>query len=191
MRSANRTFRKTFALAAVALLLLVSQPAETRARVAQEQPKPFVISSLGSHFGVQVAVVGTYTVSEKYVDVYVEQLLIRVSEHCPYQGRRFVNTILVGLATTGKRGGWEVENRSLPVFVEHVMGPREEHRLAGLRFQIPRNEGTDLSKRWLVVETEETSLDVPDADPDKTGYAFAHSCRTLFASPCAKTDAAR
>jgi hypothetical protein len=120
--------------------------------------------------------------------VYVERILIRVSEHCPYQGRRFINTLLFGLGTTGKRGGWEMENRSLPVFVEQVMAPRDEHRLAGLRFRIPRNEGADLSKRWLVVETEETSIDVPDGDPDKTGYAFAHSCRTLFASPCPETQ---
>jgi hypothetical protein len=77
-----------------------------------------------------------------------------------------------------------MENRSLPVFVEHVMGPREEHRLVNLRFQIPRSEGTDLSKRWLVVETEETSVDVPDHERDEKGFAFAHSCRSLFASPC-------
>src|SRR5215213_8847946 len=128
MRSADRTFRKTFALAAAALLLLVSQPAVTRARVVQGEQKPFVISSLGTAFAVQVAVVGTYTVSEKYVEVHVERLLIRVSEHCPYQGRRFIDTLVVGLATTARRGGWEMENRSLPVFVEHVMGPREEHR---------------------------------------------------------------
>lgn len=187
MRSADMTFRKTFALAAVALLLLVSQPAETRARVVQEQPKPFAISSLGTAFGVQVTVVGTYTISEKHVDVYVERLFIRVSEHCPYQGRRFINTLVVGLATNSKRGGWEIENRSLPIFVEHVMAPREEHRLVGLQFQIPRNEGTDLSKRWLVVATEEMSVDVPDQEKDEVGYHFAHSCRTLFASPCAET----
>ena len=184
MRSDDRTFRRTFALAAAAALLLVSPPALTRARAAQAEQKPFVISSLGTAFGVQVSVVGTYAVSEDYVEVSVERALIRVSEHCPYQGRRFVNTMLVGLATTSRRGGWEMENRSLPVFVERVLGPREEYRLAGLQFRIPRNAGTDLSKRWLAVETEETSLDVPDHEKDEKGYAFAHSCRTLFASPC-------
>ena len=64
MRSADRTFRRTFALAAVALLLLASQPALTTARAAQAEQKPFVISSLGTAFAVQVAAVGTYTVSE-------------------------------------------------------------------------------------------------------------------------------
>ena len=189
MSPADRTFKRAFALVAVAALLLVSQPTATRARGAQEGPQqqPFVISSLGTAFAVQVAVVGTYTVSEDYVDVHVERLLIRVSEHCPYKGRRFINTLVVGLATTSPRGGWEIENRGLPVFVEHVMGPREEHRLVNLQFRIPRSEGTDLSKRWLVVDTEEISLDVPDGDPEAKGYAFAHSCRTLFASPCAET----
>lgn len=187
MRSADRTFRKRFALATVAALLLVSLPSETRARAAQAQPKPFAISSRGTPFAVQVSLVGTYTVNETYVEVTVERGLIHVSEHCPYQGRRFINTMVVGLATTTPSGRWELENRSLPVFVERVLGPREEYRLAGLQFQIPRNAGTDLSKRWLVVETEETALDLPDGDPDMKGYALAHSCRTLFASPCAET----
>ena len=187
MRSDNRTFRKTFALAAVALLLLVSQPSLTRARAAQEQPKPFVISSLGTPFAVQVKLEGTYTVNESYVEVNVERAYVYVSEHCPYKGRRFIDTMLVGLATTTLRGRWDIESRSLPVFVERVMGPREEYRLAGLQFRIPRNAGTDLSKRWLVVVTEETALDLPDGDPDMKGYALAHSCRTLFASPCAET----
>ena len=188
MRSADRTFRKTFALAAAAVLLLVSQPALTRARAAQEQqPQPFVISSFGTPFAVQLTVVGTYAVSEDYVDVNVESVLIRVSEHCPYQGRRSIDTLLIGLATTTPSGRWDIENRSLPVPVEHVMKPREEYRLAGLQFRIPRNEGTELSKRWLVVVTEETALDVPAGDPEAKGYALAHSCRTLFASPCAQT----
>lgn len=187
MNSAGRTFRRTFALAVAAALLLVSHPAATRARVAQEQPpQPFTISSLGTAFAVQVTVVGTYTVSENYVDVNVERVLIRVSEHCPYQGRRFINTLVVGLATNTPSGRWDIENRSLPVFVERVMGPRDEYRLAGLQFRIPRNEGTELSKRWLVVMTEETALDVPDHERDEKGYAIAHSCRTLFASPCAE-----
>jgi len=186
MRTADRTFQKTFALAAVAALLLVSQPADARARGARGQQKPFVISSLGTPFGVQVAVVGTYAVNETYVEVNVERALIYVSEHCPYQGRRFVNTIAVGLATNNPSGRWEIENRSLPVFVERVLAPRAEYRLAGLRFQIPRNAGADLSKRWLVVETEETAPDLPAGERDEKGYAFAHSCRNLFASPCAE-----
>lgn len=189
MNSAGRTFRRTFALATAAALLLVSHPSGTRARGAQEPPpQPFSISSLGTAFAVQVTVEGTYTVGENYVDVSVERALIRVSEHCPYQGRRFINTMVVGLATTTPNGRWDIENRSLPVFVERVLGPRDEYRLAGLQFRIPRNEGTELSKRWLVVVTEETALDVPDHERDEKGYAIAHSCRHLFASPCAQPE---
>lgn len=181
MKPAGNTFRKRFALALVAALMLASQPAESRARVARRQNVPFTISSLGSAFGVQVKLSGTYTVSEKYVEVHVERVLIYVSEHCPYQGRRLVNTLLVGLAKKPPRGGWEMESRSLPVFVEQVLSPREEHRLAGLRFQIPRNAKTELSGRWLVVEAEEISLDGTDEDGGVKGYAFAHSRRDLFA----------
>ena len=187
MRSANRIFKKTFALAAVVALLL-SQPAGTGARGARQQKAPFTISSLGTPFGVQVKVEGTYTVNENYVEVSVDRAFIYVSEHCPYQGRRFVNTLAVGLATNTPRGSWEIENRSLPLPVEHVMRPREEYKLAGLRFQIPRSAGTDLTKRWLVVETEEIDLDVPDDERDVKGYAFAHSRRNLFANPAEEPE---
>ena len=183
MKPAVNSFKKTFALAAVVALLLLSQPSDTGARGTRQQKAPFTISSLGTPFGVQVKVEGTYTVNENYVEVSVDRALVYVSEHCPYQGRRFVNTLAVGLATNTPRGSWEIENRSLPLPVEHVLSPREEYKLAGLRFQIPRSAGTDLTKRWLVVETEEIDLDVPDDERDVKGYAFAHSRRNLFANP--------
>lgn len=182
MSSADNAFRKTFALAAVALLLM-SQPAESRARRARQQRVPFTISSLGTAFGVQLKVEGTYTVGETQVEVNVERALVYVSEHCPYQGRRFVRTLSVGLATTTPRGRWDIENRSLPVFVEREMRPREEHDLAGLHFRIPRSEGADLTKRWLVVEAEDMALDLPEGERDRQGYAYAHSRRNIFADP--------
>jgi hypothetical protein len=182
MRSADRTFRKAFALAAAVALLAASRPAESRPLGAPPQSVPFTISSLGSAFGVQLKVEGTYKVYETYVEVNVERALIYVSEDCPYQGRRYVNKLSVGLATTTPRGRWDVENRGLPVFVERLMKPRDECRLAGLYFQIPRSEGTDLSQRWLVVEAEETSVDLPDDTKEAlTGYHFAHSRRNIFA----------
>jgi hypothetical protein len=182
MRSAERIFKKTFALAAVAALL-VSQPAAAEKHGARWQNVPFTISSLGTAFGVQVKVEGTYTVYETYVEVNVARALIHVSEHCPYQGRRLVNTLSVGLAAKSTRGPWEIENRSLPFTVEQVLRPREEYKLSDLSFQIPRGAGTDITQRWLVVEAEDTALDLPDGDPDTTGYAFAHSRRDLFAQP--------
>ncbi|MDT5270824.1 MAG: hypothetical protein QOH49_3010 [Acidobacteriota bacterium] len=182
MKSAANSFKKTFALAAV-VALLIWQPADTSARGARQQKTPFKISSLGTPFGVQVELEGTYVVNEHYVEVSVDRALVYVNEHCPYQGRRLVNTLIVGLATNTPRGSWEIENRSLPIVVERVMSPREEYRLAGLYFQIPRNVGADLTKRWLVVEAEDIALDVPNNDPDKKGYAFAHSRRNLFANP--------
>lgn len=183
MKPADRTFKKTFALAFVAALLL-SQPAPANARAARQQNMPFTISSLGTPFGVQVKFEGTYTVNETYVEVNVERALIYVSEHCPYQGRRYVNKMSVGLATTDTpRGRWDIETRSLPVFVERVLKPRDEYRLAGLYFQVPRSEGADLSKRWFVVQIEETSIDLPDDAKEASGYALAHSRRNIFAEP--------
>lgn len=184
MKTAGRPLKRTFALVAVAALLLAAQPSSSRARGARQEKQnvPFTISSLGTPFGVQMRLEGTYTVNETYVEVEVERASLYVSEHCPYQGRRFVSTLVVGLATKGRRSLWEIENRSLPVYVERVLSPRDEYKLAGLHFQIPRSADTDLSQRWLVVEAEETSLDMPNNDPDRTGYHLAHSRRDIFAA---------
>ena len=186
MRPTNDSFGKGLALAAVAALLL-SQAAVSQAQAPAPQNVPFKISSLGTPFAVQVEMEGTYTVNENYVEVSVERAYIYVSEKCPYQGRRLINSFIIGLGTVTPSGRWDFENRSLPVFVERVMSPREEYRLAGLHFQIPRSAGTDLTKRWLIVQTEETALDLPDGDPDEKGYAIAHSRRDLFAAPGAPT----
>lgn len=187
MKTALQAFGKTFALAFVAALLLLAQAADASAQAMLWQKGAFKVSSLNSPFGVRMEVEGTYTVNENYVEVNVERALIYVSEHCPYQGRRLINTLSVALGapTTRAPGSWEIENRSLPLVVERVMSPRDEYRLAGLHFQIPRSEGADMTKRWLIFETEELALDTPR--PDEKGYAFAHSCRSLFASPCAES----
>jgi hypothetical protein len=188
MKPAVNSYRKAFALVSAVALLVVSLPAQSRAQAgAVGQKAPFTISSLGTPFGVQVKFEGTYTVNDTYVEVDVERAFIYVSEHCPYKGRRFVNTLVVGLATKTPSGRWDIETKSLPAYVERVMAPRDEYKLAGLHFQIPRNAGTDLSERWLVVVTEETSLDLPDHDSEAEGYHLAHSRRDIFSAP----DAAR
>ncbi|HEX8338820.1 MAG TPA: hypothetical protein VF621_19025 [Pyrinomonadaceae bacterium] len=191
MKTAHGPFGKTLALAAAAaLLLLLAQPPDASAQAAPRQTGAFKVSSLKSPFGVQLEVEGTYTVNEDYVEVSVDRALIYVSERCPYQGRRLVTTLSVGLgaATPRGAGSWEIENRSLPLAVDRVLSPREEYRLAGLRFQIPRNEGADLTKRWLIFETEELALDAPEPERDVKGYAYAHSGRCLFAHPCGEAE---
>lgn len=182
MKTALKLFGKTFALAACAALLALSHAADVR---AQGEPRPsvaFKVSSLGSPFGVQMEVEGTYTVNETYVEVNVERALIYVSEHCPYQGRRFVNALSVGLGAKAPRDSWKIESRGLPASVERTLSPGDEYRLAGLHFRIPRGEGADLSRRWLVFETEEFDLDAPEREVK--GYAYAHSGRCIFTSPC-------
>ena len=185
MKSLANSFTKAFTLAAALALLLLSQPAESRTQGAAQQTGPLKISSRGTPFGVQVEMEGTYTVNEYYVEVNVEKAVIYVSEHCPYKGRRVINTLAVGLARQDGPGrAWNIENRSLPLVVERVMRPGDEYKLAGLYFQIPRDAAADLSKRWLVVETEELALDVPEESRNRKGYAFAHSCRCIFVNPC-------
>jgi hypothetical protein len=184
MKTALGRFGKTFALAAFAALLTLSHSAGVRAQGVPRQSGSFKVSSLNSPFGVQLEVEGTYTVNETYVEVNVERALIYVSERCPYQGRRFVSALSVGLGAKTPSGRWEIENRSLPLVVERTLSPREEYRLAGLHFQIPRSEGADMTRRWLIFETEELDLDADADERDVKGYAYAHSRGCVFTSSC-------
>lgn len=176
------SFTKALALAAT-LALPLSLPAESRAQAADERTGPLKISSRGSAFGVQVEVEGTFYVREHHVEVNIDRAVIYVSDHCPYKGRRVVHTLTLGLATAVTRGSWDIESRGVPLVIERVMRPGDEYTLNGLHFQIPRREAADLSGRWLVVQTEELALDVPEEKRDQKGYAFAHSCRCIFRDP--------
>jgi hypothetical protein len=64
-------------------------------------------------------------------------------------------------------------------FLEQVMSPGDMHSLGELYFDIPKDNSIDLSKHWLVVQMEDTVLDIPE-ERRRKGYAFAHSCRDIF-----------
>ena len=139
---------------------------------------PFHISSRGSAFGVQGEFEGTYRITDSSVEVYVRKGSLYVSEHCPYQGRRRINYIKFGLWNQDA-ARWRIQNSASPLYLYLEMSPRDEHLLSDLHFTLPKESGTDLAKRWLVVEIQEDALDAP-ADENTKGYALVHSCKDIF-----------
>lgn len=164
-------------LAVVVLLVLV--PLSKAQDAGEPEAKRFTISSLNTPFAVQADFEGEYRIYPNMIELKVTKADIRVSEHCPYQGRRLLSSVKVGLATTTDDKRWKIAiiGREFPI--ERVVQPRDSFSLGELYFHIPVENSIDLSKHWLVVKIEDTPLDVAEEERGK-GYAFAHSRRDLF-----------
>jgi hypothetical protein len=163
------------AIKLVLLLLLGMSPAVAQS-TDEREAKPFHITSRGTAYGVQGEFEGTYRVSDSSIDVYVSKATLYVSDHPPYQGRRRINSFTFGLWNE-EATGWKNENRAPPIYVYVVMNPREEHLMFDLRFSLPVESSLDLTKRSLVVEIQEDTLDAPLKG---SGYAFVHGCPNMF-----------
>ena len=59
------------------------------------------------------------------------------------------------------------------------MTPGDEYTLDSIQFSIPKEETTDLSRQWFVVQMDDLALDPPNGRLVE-GFAFAHSCRDIF-----------
>ena len=160
--------------------LLLGTSAAYAQSVAESDGKPFHFSSRGSPFGLQAEFEGTYRVYDSSIEVYVSKATLYVSEHCPYQGRRQVNYIKFGL--WNQDGPKRVQNSSAPLYLSIIMSPREEHTITDLHFSLPKERTLDLEKRSFVVEMQEDAVDLAPLDYGKKGFAYAHSCKDIFAS---------
>jgi hypothetical protein len=165
-------------LVPLVFLLAVSPFAAAQDGGAAEA-RPFSISSLNTPFAMQLHADGEYRVYPDRIELRVTRADIRISEHCPYKGRRLLSALKFGLATHTEDGRWTIADGGQDFFLEQVMSPGDTHGLGELYFHIPKDDSIDLSKHWLVVQMEDTTLDVPEQRRRK-GYAFAHSCRDIF-----------
>ena len=173
-------------LKVIVTLLLLGISSVYAQSVDESEATPFHISSRGSAFGVQGEFAGTYRVSDSSIEVYVSKATLYVSEHCPYQGRRRINYITLGLWNQ-EASQSRLANRAEALHLYVVMSPREEHVMSDLRFSLPMDSTVDLAKRLLVVEIQEDTLDGP-AQSGK-GYAYVHSCPDIFVKkPHSATD---
>lgn len=141
--------------------------------------KPFSVSSLNTPFAMQGDFEGEYRIYPDRIELKITKANIRISEHCPYKGRRLLSAVKFGLATSTENKRWKIAHESPEFFLEQIMSPGDQHSLGEMYFYIPRDDSVDLSKHWLVVRMEDNVLDVPE-ERKRKGYAFAHSCRDIF-----------
>ena len=164
------------ALAALSILI----PSVNRVHASQDlEPTAFHISSFGTGFAMQGKFEGQYRVYPDTIEVTVSRASIRISDHCPYKGRRMLASVRFGIATCIDEKRWKTVSKSKEFPVERVMSPGDEFDLDVIQFSIPKEEATDLTKHWFVVELEDVVLDLPERER-KPGYAYAHSRRDIF-----------
>jgi len=141
------------------------------------ESQPLKISSLNTPFAVQSQFSGKFKVYPSAIALEFEKSLITVSEHCPYKGRRLLTTLKVSLATSTDKG-WKLVGSAPTIPIQQVLKANDSIDLGELNVLIPLTEPLELSKYWLVLQIEETSLDGDLESP--TGVSFAHSDRQIF-----------
>ena len=165
-------------VALAAMLLLCACAGRAQESVAPEAV-PFHFSSFDTGFAMQGDFEGEYRVYPHSIEVSLSKAVIRISEHCPYKGRREFAALSFRLATTTPDGKWDMDFESQKFFVSRIMTPGDEYTLGPVHFSIPKEETTDLSKHWFVVQMDDNALDLPSGG-QSAGFAFAHSCKDIF-----------
>lgn len=164
---------------ALVVALLLCAAGDVKAQAAGEpEAVPLRISSLNSPFAMQGDFEGEFRVYDEGVEVRLARGLVRISDHCPYKGRRVFGALTFALATATEKG-WKMVSASPKFWVERVMLPNDEYQLGPISFWIPKEADVDLSKHWLVVRMDDIALDVAGKEP-RDGYAYAQSCRDIF-----------
>jgi hypothetical protein len=175
-------FRKEYpvkfliSLIAVAFLATPAQLAPGNAPDA----RPFRISSIGTAFGVQALVDGDYVIEGDRLRLRISKAEIRVSEHCPYKGRRQLSQLRIGLGTRVEGRSWKIDQKGQSFLLSNVMSPGDKFEFSDVYLDIPLDPSIDLSTHWLVLQIEEIALDLPSDKGDRKGYAFAHSACDVF-----------
>jgi hypothetical protein len=142
---------------------------------------PFQISSTNDSFFAMVGTFdGKYRVYPDFIEITVTKATIYLRNNSPYKGRINLNYVTFSLGTDTPKG-WNTVNKSPSLPLNRVMKPGDTYTFNSARFLIPKNGSTELSKHWLVVEIEETSLDGEYAGTSP-GYSYAHSQRNIFSS---------
>ena len=162
------------------LFLLVSSPIAKAQVASQSNPLAFTMSSVNTGFGLQGEFEGKYRIYPDRVEVWFTKADIAASKDCPYQGRRLLTALKIGLATNTENKAWKIAYPSEQFAVGQVISIGETHQLGEFELTIPLNDKIDLSRYWLVVQLEANALDLPEAS-GRIGYYYAHSRCDIFA----------
>jgi len=161
------------------LVSLMAVSFSTRGNVARAADSHFNISSFDTPFAMQGEFEGEYVVFPNRIEIRVTKTNIRIGEHCPYKGRRLLSGVSFGLATNTDNKKWKIAYRGSEYLLEQIMRPGDAVSLGDLYFVIPIDGTIDLSKYWLVVQMNDTALDVPKQEL-VAGFAYAHSSKDIF-----------
>lgn len=167
----------------LAALLLLYPFANKSQASTEPQAVPFHISSFDTPFAMQGDFEGEYRVYPNSIEISLSKAVIRISEHCPYKGRRDFTALGMILATDGPNGKADKRLKSQKHIVGRIMYPGDEYSLGTVNFSIPKEETTDLSKHWLVIYMDELVLDHPKKQEPMQGFSLAISCRDIFSQP--------
>lgn len=167
----------------LAALLLLYPFANKSEASPEPQAVAFHISSFNTPFAMQGDFEGEYRVYPTSVEVSLSKAVIRISEHCPYKGRREFSAFGIIMASDGANGKWNKRFKSQKHVVGRIMYPGDEYALGTVNFSIPKEETTDLSKHWLVFYMDELVLDHPKKTEPMQGFSLAVSCRDFFTRP--------
>src|SRR4051794_19307962 len=94
-------------LSLLSVLLIVPSVVHAQEPVAHIT-MPLHISSLHTAFGVRGDFTGEYQIYPDTIKVILTQSYLTVSTTCPYQGRRHIGFIQIGLATALEERKWDV-----------------------------------------------------------------------------------
>jgi hypothetical protein len=179
LRTAKEKKMKLTLIALVVMLLLY--PLMGRAQDASEpEAIPFHITSYNTPFAMQGDFEGEYRVYPTSIEVSLSKAVIRISEHCPYKGRREFGGLGFILASEGANGKVDKRFKSQKLVVGRIMNPGDEYSLGSIHFSIPKEETTDLSKHWFAIWMDDLVLDHPTKRNPVQGFSLAISCKDIF-----------
>lgn len=139
---------------------------------------PFLISTLGERWTVEVEFEGTARVVDDRLEIVVPRAVVR----SPVADPRFrPGALQFGLAFAIPEGGWDVRRRSNDIAIASVLPPGSTLAKDTLRFTIALPPTLNLSRHWLVVTASGTRQE--DDGRFARGFSHAHSRRDLFSRP--------
>ncbi|MGI8786818.1 MAG: hypothetical protein ACR2HG_03520 [Pyrinomonadaceae bacterium] len=139
----------------------------------------FHISSFNSPFAMQGDFEGELRILSDSIEVSLTKADVCLIENPIYKGSRNFVYLKFDLATTTDGGKWKIIERSKEFSVNKIMNPGDDYSIKTAFFSIPKDEATDLSKYWIVVEIGDSLLYPIDDEPVE-GFAYAHSFRDIF-----------
>lgn len=143
-------------------------------------PTNFEMSSLNDKFFIATGLYrGEFQIYNEFIEVNINNGLIKISNHPEHKGTPFITGISVGLGTNLDNGKWNIYSNSISFPIEKPMIINELYQLPpALKFLIPRNQNIELNKSWLIVTINMT--DIINGQQGEKRYCYTHSNKDIF-----------